>query len=291
LDSSQYRKHAENRKKQELIRNIQARWEELDKKKIKTISEEFSISVPTASRYISMTAEDIAELDKPTNYKKRKTVMDDYFNIIYKMLNDKVKPEIIISYVIKSRYSGKLTTLEDYIKVLTKNNFNKRLQRNWAFDYSFPYDITVIKRGELLRYITTKNPKITKSEVISQNFEIIKDKYPVVSVVKDAYDEFYDILMNKYPEKLDGFLDKYKDSVIQGFVQGIELDIKPVKNAISRDESSGFVEGSNNKFKLIKRILFGRASLPNLFKKAYLAFKLKANDFNLSRLTKKDASF
>jgi hypothetical protein len=231
-----------------------------------------------------MTAEDIAELDKPTNYKKRKTVMDDYLNIIYKMLRDKVKPEIIISYVIKSGYRGNLRTLECYIELLTKNNFNKWLRKNWAHDFSLPSDVTVIKRRELLRYITTKNPKKTKSEIISQHFDIIKDKYPIVSVVKDIYDEFYDTLMGKSPELLDGFIDKYKDSPIKAFVEGILNDVKPVKNAISRDESSGFVEGNNNKFKLIKRTLYGRADLPNLFKKAFLAFKAKANDFNIALL-------
>ncbi|MEE1031858.1 MAG: transposase, partial [Ruminococcus sp.] len=41
----------------------------------------------------------------------------------------------------------------------------------------------------------------------------------------------------------------------------------PVKNAISHPESSGFVEGNNNKFKLIKRIVYGRSGLVNLSKK------------------------
>ena len=86
------------------------------------------------------------------------------------------------------------------------------------------------------------------------------------------------------PDKLDSFVSKYKESVINGFVEGIKKDITPVKNAISRDESSGFVEGNNNKFKVIKRILYGRADLAFLFKKCYVAFQVKLQNFSLQKL-------
>ncbi len=72
-------------------------------------------------------------------------------------------------------------------------------------------------------------------------------------------------------------------SGIQGFIKSIKKDIAPIKAAISFNESSGFVEGNNNKFKLIKRILYGRCNLVNLFKKCFSIFSLKAssNIFNL----------
>ncbi|WP_368757173.1 transposase, partial [Enterococcus avium] len=41
---------------------------------------------------------------------------------------------------------------------------------------------------------------------------------------------------------------------------------------MSHSISSGFVEGNNNKFKLIKRIVYGRSGLVNLSKKCLLAF-------------------
>ena len=86
------------------------------------------------------------------------------------------------------------------------------------------------------------------------------------------------------PDKLEDFLKKYKDSEIKSFCNGIKKDIAPVKNAISYDVSSGFVEGNNNKFKLIKRILYGRADLVNLTKKCKLAFLPKNEDFSLGTL-------
>ena len=60
---------------------------------------------------------------------------------------------------------------------------------------------------------------------------------------------------------------KYRESRVKGFIGGIEKDIALIKNAISLPNSSGFVEGNNNKFKVLKRIVYGRSGLVNLEKK------------------------
>jgi transposase len=97
------------------------------------------------------------------------------------------------------------------------------------------------------------------------------------------------LLSRKEPDHLEDFIKKYETSAIEGFIEGIKKDIAPVNNAISLDVSSGFVEGNNNKFKLIKRILYGRADLVNLFKKSYIAFQSKLDNFKLLQLTQVDA--
>jgi len=242
------------------------------------------MSPAAIKKYVRMTADEVAKLEDIRPCSKRRTVMDDYLNIIFKMLRDRTRPEIIMSYVIRKGYGGSWATLENYIKVLAKNNFGDGLSRNWAYVCSYPDDCTAIGRSEILRYMTTKNPKTKKSEAVAENIGVIKERYPAVAFLGQAYDEFYDALMGDAPEKLDSFVDTYKQSVISGFIDGITMDLPSVKNAISYRESNGFVEGNNNKFKLIKRILYGRASLDTLFKKAYLAFRINSNDFNLSDL-------
>ena len=84
--------------------------------------------------------------------------------------------------------------------------------------------------------------------------------------------------------KLDEYLGKYGSSEIGSFCNGIKKDITPVKNAISLSVNSGFVEGNNNKFKVLKRIVYGRSRLVNLEKKCKLAFLPKNQDFSLSAL-------
>ena len=77
---------------------------------------------------------------------------------------------------------------------------------------------------------------------------------------------------------------KYGASEIEFFCNGIKRDITPVKNAISLSVSSGFVEGNNNKFKVLKRIVYGSSGIVNLEKKCKLAFLPKNQDFSLSAL-------
>ena len=90
--------------------------------------------------------------------------------------------------------------------------------------------------------------------------------------------------MSETPELVDQFIDIYEGTEIDNFCQSIKKDIAPVKNAISSKISSGFVEGNNNKFKLIKRIVYGKSKLVNLFRKCYVAFSVTKDDFTLSEL-------
>jgi len=281
LSGSQYMNMAKNReKKQELIREIQNQYGE----DIKSISKIYGISVDTAKKYKNMTEEEIAALSQPKDYKKRKTVIDEYINIIYKMLKDKIDPKDIFSYVIKCGYSGSVTTLEEYIRILAKNNFDRKVPLFFATEQRYPEDVTVIKSEEILRNITTKDAKIKKNEDVEKNIGAIKDKYTTVTDMENAYNDFYETLMGCESNELDNFIKKYENSDINGFVEGIKMDIEPVKNAISYDVNSGFVEGNNNKFKLIKRILYGRAKLVNLFKKCYFAFQKNIDSMKLKQL-------
>ena len=121
-------------------------------------------------------------------------------------------------------------------------------------------------------------------------FKVIKEKYSIIGELKEIYDSFYSILMGDDPDKLDRFINNYKESKLKVFVQGIEKDIAPIKNAISFPYSSGFVEGNNNKFKLLKRILYGRSDLVNLFRKCYLPFMIDNKGFKISEVIKQKNS-
>jgi len=150
--------------------------------------------------------------------------------------------------------------------------------------WSCPDGITVIKRTELLRYLLTMNSKAKRDDTIKENIDIIKEKYPIVLKTEEMFHEFHSVIMGDAPEKLDEHLIKYEKSQIEAFCSGIRKDIAPVKNAISLDISSGFVEGNNNKFKLLKRIVYGRSGLVNLAKKCFLAFRSNNPSLNLFNL-------
>lgn len=50
-------------KKKQLIINIQNRWNKLEKKRYKTIAEEFHISFLTAKKYVMMSEKEIQSMD------------------------------------------------------------------------------------------------------------------------------------------------------------------------------------------------------------------------------------
>lgn len=244
--------------------------------------QEFNISQLTAKKYIRMSEKEIQSLEDPKEYKKRKTAGDDYINIIYKMLRDGIIPEIILAYVLKEGYQGTIRAITTRIENMAKNNFDIVLRQDWHLKYEYPSNIIVIKRNEILKYITAKNTKIKKDKTIEANLEIIKKSYPIIDELEKSYNSFYSIIIdNEEEDKLDDFIEEYKDSNIKSFVDGIKKDIAPIKNAISYPTSSGFVEGNNNKFKLIKRILYGRSNLVNLFRKCYLPFLMNNVNFKL----------
>ena len=147
-----------------------------------------------------------------------------------------------------------------------------------------PPDIICFKRTEILKYLLTCNPKVQKDKELGKYIDLIREKFPAASYVENIFKEFHAILMGNEPEKIDGFLEKYSDGELTAFCNGIKKDIAPVKNAISHPESSGFVEGNNNKFKLLKRIVYGRSGLVNLAKKCKLAFMPQTDGFSLQSL-------
>ena len=148
---------------------------------------------------------------------------------------------------------------------------------------TYPKDIIVITRLELLKYILTLDKEKLKNETIEQNIEIIIEKYPVVKDIQNIFKDFHDVIFGANPEKLDSFIEKY-EARINTFCKELKKDIASVKNAISNPISSGFVEGNNNKFKLIKRILYGRSKIVNLFRKCYLPFLMNNSVFQLMDL-------
>lgn len=273
-------------KKQQLIRDVQLFWEGLPKKKISLVCQEYGIARHTAEKYVSMTDDEINGMDAPKNYKTRKRAGNDFVNIIYKMMADGHDDETIYQYLRKSGVSTSHNTLCDYMNAISKENFpnRKRMYGMRLMDEKYPDDVIAIRRNELLRHILTIDPKKEKDKVISENLDIIKEKFPMVTWVVDAFREFHEILMGDKPEKIDEYIERYADTELSPFCNSLKKDIASVRNAIFMDVSSGFVEGNNNKFKLIKRMVYGRSKIVNLTKKCKLAFLLKTEDFTLMDL-------
>ena len=97
---------------------------------------------------------------------------------------------------------------------------------------------------------------------VKQYQEVLK-KYPLLSELYTLTKDFCNVIFSKKPTKLDEWINaaqKYDIPELQTFINGIKKDITAVKNGIIYSYNNGLAEGSVNKIKVIKRIMYGRNS-------------------------------
>ncbi|TCO78832.1 transposase [Marinisporobacter balticus] len=94
--------------------------------------------------------------------------------------------------------------------------------------------------------------------------------YPKLQDVYDIIKSFKQLVLSKNATLLDRWIIEAKSLGIDdlnSFITGISRDIAAVKNAITYEYSNGLAEGSVNKLKVIKRIMYGRNNFDMLRKK------------------------
>jgi len=112
--------------------------------------------------------------------------------------------------------------------------------------------------------------KISKEQV-----DAVIEKYPDVGRIFEIVRSFKDILFSKKAELLDKWLESAEAlgmAEIMSFVNGTKRDIDAVKNAIMYGYNNGLAEGSVNKLKVIKRIMYGRNNF-NLLRNKLLSLE------------------
>lgn len=288
LESPHYREQAARRlEKQENIRKIKAAFAKATdsgtkpKEARESLATEYGVHPATIKKYLCMNKEEVDAMDMPRNYRKRKTLLDEFINSIYKMLAAEVSPMLIVSYVLTASPQLSPRTVVEYVKRVAKNNFGKILKGSF-YGFSLPEGYSQVRRFDILKYMVKNNRQ--EEAKIKGAYEELLEVYPKLKEYEEVYLGFKEILGSKNPDLLDGFLIDCKGTFLEGFANGIKKDITAVKNAIIYPQSSGFVEGGNNKFKLLKRIGYGRQLLATLFKKCFVAFRIDSEAFNVLSL-------
>ena len=95
----------------------------------------------------------------------------------------------------------------------------------------------------------------------SEYIDYLHCNYPIVTALKVCIREFRMIFETGYQALLYLFIEKYKHSpikLISKFAESMQKDQEAIENAVSSPLSNGFVEGTNNKLKMIKRTMYGR---------------------------------
>ena len=115
-----------------------------------------------------------------------------------------------------------------------------------------------------------------KVENLTEEDETILEQLssqPELSKAIDLAQSFLFIVRKRLPQHLDLWLDRAKNSALRpfkSFAKGLLDDYEAVKAALTLEVSNGQVEGQNNRLKMVKRQMYGRAGLDLLNKRLVL---------------------
>ena len=99
--------------------------------------------------------------------------------------------------------------------------------------------------------------------VTREQFAAVLNAYPLAKEVFKLNSRFKGIVKSRDIKRLEKWLDDAAAVDIEevnAFANGLKNDFEAVKNAFLYDYSNGLAEGSVNKLKVIKRVMYGRCS-------------------------------
>jgi transposase len=111
----------------------------------------------------------------------------------------------------------------------------------------------------IARMMTVERDKLSKT--IASTIAIIESAVPRLTTARNLIDRFHNLIRSRDKTGLEAWLADAKASLVASFAKGIVLDQAAVTAALTEPWSNGQTEGQNTKLKLVKRQMYGRASL------------------------------
>ena len=160
--------------------------------------------------------------------------MDQFYDDIIKELNAGVSRKDVYCHLLKKGYMGKHSAAYDYM--------NKIIKREHI-------DIAVYKSSSA--EVIQKRKKLQQYDHVSR-----AGIFRFLWMNSDLSKAHCTYIMEHYPKirQLDICIREFRN------IEGLEKDIEAVENSVASPLSNGFVEGTNNKLKMIKRTMYGRCS-------------------------------
>jgi hypothetical protein len=187
---------------------------------------------------------------------------ENYREDIIRYLRQNMKYTDICAKITADGYNGKITQLRKYChKLIAELDIDYNSKKNFVgatVKKSQEFDLHCIKKSDLFQYIWSDE------ELELHDVVYIIRKYPAVFEIIECVRDFRNVFIEKSVELLKQFTEKYSTSgikSIKSFASGLLIDYDAVKNSVVSDLSNGFVEGTVNKIKAIKRTMYGRAKI------------------------------
>jgi transposase len=224
---------------------------------IRAIARETGLAVRTVYTYLSDTF-------VPVNGqygKHREGKLASYRDIVLKLKSEGLKYSEIHKTIRAQGYTGGQTALRAFIA-------RERRIRKEIKDQYGDSPVELIDKKYLISLLYKPIEKV--KGITEEQLAAIVKTHPLVGEIYNKVKDFKDILMGNNPVKLHSWMEKVSAMGLEEmnrFIKGIQGDIIAVENGIKYIYSNGIAEGSVNKLKVIKRIMYGRCSFDLLRKK------------------------
>lgn len=243
--------------KNELINIV--REKHLDKHSIRSIAKDLNISRQSVTKYINMNTSAI----HGSYLTKRKSILDPFLTEINALIDQGITSPKIEVIIRQKGYTGSATTIRHY-----RSRSKRLIQKLYENSEAFPITTTIVERSLLLKLLYRPLAKVKglSEDIVSK----INEKYPMYKEIIELVNSFRRILNNKAINEFEKWIERastLNNKYINSFINGITRDINAVENAIVYEYNNGLAEGSVNKLKVIKRIMYGRCSFDMLRKK------------------------
>jgi len=249
--------------KQDLINTVRTMHDE--NYSLRLISQVLQLSRQTVALYLD---EGVNIIHGNYNV-KRSSILTPYLNEINHLIDKGSTSSVIEAEIRQKGYTGGSSTLRNY-----RAN-KKRLISTTDNAHKIAIETTeLVERKLLIRLLFKPLDKIKGLD--NECLDRVNSQYPWYKVLIDIVKEFKKLLLEKDVTRIEQWIHRASDlniREINSFINGITRDITAVKNAVKYDYNNGLAEGSVNKLKVIKRIMYGRNSFEMLRRKLLLLEK------------------
>ena len=232
------------------------------------IAQEVSVSTRTVERYLAAPN----FLDVPAHFRTFGSgILGPYKQQLLVWWNTDIRePGVLVKLLRQEGYEGSMRTVQRYIKGLrqaqglppTRIRVTHSLPQV-SDPQSPPF---TPKQAAFLVTLRPENREIEETEIL----ERMTQQHPDLASIVTISDDFLQLLRQRQLDKFDDWLLKTLASSIKPlktFAKGLLDDYAAVKASMTLEVSNGPVEGLNNKLKMLKRQMYGRASLDLLAKR------------------------
>ena len=219
-------------------------------------AKELKMSRETIKKYLNGDPNELCRQQTDCNYRCEHSIVS-HLDFITDCVNKGMFPSEIHRKLMETfHYQGSFHTFYNHLKRNAKRH-------GWTLNTRYDPKGHTVHAPKMISRSGILNHLWNNSKLSPEHKAFIFEQNRILFVLDRCIREFRDIFQQQCVNRLHCFIDKYSQcsiKPIESFASGLLNDIDAVENAVSYEWSNGFVEGTNNRVKMVKRTMFGRCS-------------------------------